>query len=274
MANGSAATDGWSVAELTERVADALAGDAVRAPNGRVRDLPDARAIRWYATIGLVDRPLAVPGRVARYGPRHLLQLVAVKRRQAQGRTLAQIQAELTGATDETLRKIARVPDEVLRLPDPLPLAASSGPPTAQPARPRFWAAAAPAEAAPAEAASGERAGEVPELGLFPLRPRPVEVYPEVTVAYQIGLPGGVTLSLSRAPTPDDLLAIQAASTGLLALLADRDLLVAPPDADPPAGNRRYGFRPNEAEPTGVQAQEQPPTEPAPPHEGHEGDAR
>src|SRR3954467_5893717 len=46
-------------------------------------------------------------GRAALYGPRHLLQLVAIKRRQAQGRTLAEIQAELVGASERNLRRIA-----------------------------------------------------------------------------------------------------------------------------------------------------------------------
>src|SRR3954449_10098324 len=105
----------WTMVELVARVAAALDGAAYAgAPNGRVRDVPDARAIRWYATIGLVDRPAAMRGRTALYGPRHLLQLVAVKRRQAQGRTLAEIQQELAGAGDTALREIAAVPDALL----------------------------------------------------------------------------------------------------------------------------------------------------------------
>src|SRR5258708_35498981 len=104
--------DDWTLDELAERVGQALAADAVRAPNGRVRERPDGRAIRWYATIGLVDRPFTGRGHTARYGARHLLQLVAIKRLQAQGRSLAEIQAELTGATDATLSRIAELPDE------------------------------------------------------------------------------------------------------------------------------------------------------------------
>src|SRR5215211_913576 len=104
----------WTLDELVERVGDALAAEYSGAPNGRVRDLPDRRAIRWYTTIGLVDRPLGMRGRVALYGPRHLLQLVALKRRQAQGRTLAEIQAELAGAPDEALASIAAVPANLL----------------------------------------------------------------------------------------------------------------------------------------------------------------
>jgi hypothetical protein len=45
---------------------------------------------------------------VARYGPRHLRQLVAIKRLQAQGLALAQIQARLTGATDAVLEQVAQ----------------------------------------------------------------------------------------------------------------------------------------------------------------------
>src|SRR4051812_34835185 len=118
--------EGWPLAELVRRAQLAL-GD-VAAPNGRVTAMPDARVIRWYATIGLIDRPLAGPGRAARYGPRHLRQLVAVKRPQAMGRSLAEIQAELTGGPDAVLDPIAEVSaallahgvteDDVSRAPD------------------------------------------------------------------------------------------------------------------------------------------------------------
>src|SRR3982751_791008 len=101
--------DGWTLAELAHQVERALATDGVRPPNGRVREVPDGRAIRWYATIGLVEKPAGRRSRPGRYGPRHLLQVVAVKRRQAAGRSIAEIQAELIGATDTTLREIAQL---------------------------------------------------------------------------------------------------------------------------------------------------------------------
>jgi DNA-binding transcriptional MerR regulator len=109
----------WKIAELAELAAGALAagdqpeGRLARA-NGRVRDVPNERLIRWYVTVGLLDPPLSRRGRVAWYGPRHLLQLVAIKRRQVEGRSLAEIQAELAGATNASLAGIARVPDAVL----------------------------------------------------------------------------------------------------------------------------------------------------------------
>lgn len=106
-------TEEWTLDELAQRAGQALAADAVRAPNGRVRERPDGRAIRWYATIGLVDRPSTGRGRAAKYGEHHLLQLVAVKRLQALGRSLAEIQIELAGATEAMLRRIADLPEGV-----------------------------------------------------------------------------------------------------------------------------------------------------------------
>jgi DNA-binding transcriptional MerR regulator len=73
--------------------------------------VPDQRTIRWYSTIGLLDRPTAMRGRTALYDRRHLLQLVAIKRLQADGHTLADVQQRLVGATESTLTDIARLPN-------------------------------------------------------------------------------------------------------------------------------------------------------------------
>ncbi|MFF4614451.1 MerR family transcriptional regulator [Nonomuraea jabiensis] len=100
---------GWTIGELAERAALALRASSDGAPalNGRVRDVPGERLIRWYTTIGLVDPPLTRRGRVAQYGRRHLLQLVAVKRLQAAGHSIAEIQTALAGATDRMLETAA-----------------------------------------------------------------------------------------------------------------------------------------------------------------------
>jgi DNA-binding transcriptional MerR regulator len=136
-------TELWTLDQLTDLVGTALAVDYPGQVNGRVRAVPDRRAIRWYSTIGLVDRPAEMRGRTALYGRRHLLQLVAIKRLQSRGRTLAEIQAELSGATDRTLRSIAALPTE------PSAAAASPAPelrpepalePMPEPSRERFWA--------------------------------------------------------------------------------------------------------------------------------------
>src|SRR5689334_3911083 len=181
----------WTIDELVERVGAALAAEYPGAPNGRVRDVPDKRAARWYATTGLVDRPSAMRGRTALYERRHLLQLVAVKRLQSEGRTLADIQAELAGATDQTLAAIARVPDGLLEAGDPPPQEA---------VRPRFWA-----EPAAAPAAAPPPAKAVPLNG--------------------VALGGGAVLLVPGAPTAADTADIAAAARPLLDLLAARGLL-------------------------------------------------
>ena len=119
----------WTLDELAERVETALAVDYRGQTSGRVRAVPDRRAIRWYTTIGLIDRPAAHRGRTALYGPRHLLQLVAVKRLQARGLPLVSIQQELAGATDTQLARVARLPAGVAAGPVPgaAPAAAASG---------------------------------------------------------------------------------------------------------------------------------------------------
>src|SRR6266536_1345244 len=196
----------WTLDDLVDRVQAALAGDRYPgAPNGRVRDVPDRRAVRWYAPLGLVDRPAGMRGRVALYGPRHLLQLVAVKRRQAEGRSLAEIQAELAGAPDAILAAIAHVPTELLEVPP-----AANGDTVA---RPRFWTAAPAPALAPAPAAAPA-----------PSAARRSAVAGNGTLA-GVPLGGGAVLLLPVPPDPDDLAALTEAARPLLDLLAARGLL-------------------------------------------------
>jgi len=192
----------WTQEELVRRVAAALAGPAYSgAPNGRVREVPDRRTVRWYTTIGLVDRPAAMQGRTALYGPRHLLQIVAIKRLQAQGRSIAEIQAELVGATEATLRRVAAVADEVLTGPVVDESTEASKPER----RERFWAEP-PAPATPVKTAVAD----------------------SVRMRAAVDLPGGALLllpGLPGRPDDEDLRAIHAAAQPLLDLLAERGLL-------------------------------------------------
>jgi DNA-binding transcriptional MerR regulator len=175
----------WTLGELSDRVADALAVGYDGQPSGRVRELPNSRTIRWYTTIGLVDRPAAMRGRTAMYSRRHLLQLVAVKRLQAAGRALADIQRDLVGATEETLERIAVVPQAVPR-----------------PARPgRFWAAA--------PAAAGNSNNDDTVNNTVAARVHGIRLNDTVTVL----------LGVTRAPTDDEIAAIEAAAAPLLDLL-------------------------------------------------------
>ncbi|MGN9780043.1 helix-turn-helix domain-containing protein [Nonomuraea sp. ZG12] len=199
-------SDTWTIGELAEHAADALRAHG-QPLNGRVRDVPGERLIRWYTTIGLVDPPLSRRGRIARYGRRHLLQLVAVKRMQAGGMSIADIQAALAGATDAMLEE-----------------AAGSGAQRPAPAAPppdgrgtRFWTRS-PADTVSARPdtthgttpqgdGTGEGAAGAPVRG--------------------VRLGGGVSLLLDgagRTLTKDDVQAVLAAAGPLLAVLEERKL--------------------------------------------------
>src|SRR5436309_12298236 len=104
----------WTLDELCAQVALALAVDYAGAGSGRVRDVPDRRTVRYYTTLGLIDRPAEMRGRTALYGRRHLLQLVAIKRLQSQGLTLAELQQRLLGQTTAALERLARLSVEVV----------------------------------------------------------------------------------------------------------------------------------------------------------------
>jgi DNA-binding transcriptional MerR regulator len=187
----------WTLDELTARVALALADDYDGAPNGRVRDVPDPRTIRYYTTIGLLDRPGELRGRTAFYGRRHLLQLVAIKRLQAQGLTLHQVQERLLGLTDGDLERIARLPPTASALPAPDPV-----PSQAPAARDRaFW------KTTPAPAADPT-----------PLLPQGLPLSDDVLLL----------LTPARPADEADLQALRAAAAPLLKLLAQRRLIRTP----------------------------------------------
>lgn len=206
--------EGWTLGELVSRVGQLLADAQVRAPNGRVTEVPDARVIRWYATIGLMDRPSGMRGRTALYGPRHLLQLVAVKRLQAQGHPLADIQAQLAGATDAVLRRIAGPTsqpapgDATGDATSDAPGDATGGAAVDRAAR--FWAQ--PSSRVPPRPQSSPR-----------FLPQPPSSPPPVLAGVALG--GGAVLLLPATPQEADLAEIEAAARPLLDLLARRGLL-------------------------------------------------
>ncbi|NDU76338.1 MerR family transcriptional regulator [Actinomadura sp. DSM 109109] len=244
--------DTWTIAELADRAGAALAADGSAQVSGRVRDLPNERLIRWYTTIGLVDPPLGRRGRTALYGPRHLLQLIAVKRRQAEGRSIAEIQVELAAATDADLARIAALPAPPGARPAP---EASHGRPAQHPS-----SNTAPAQdadrrrASPAAPARPERTAEGGERDGF-WRARPDVSFrrdvitsgygePRPAVVQGVRLAPGLTVLLEVPDlSGDDLAAIETAARPLLdelrrrGLLAPARLPAESPDfqpADPP----------------------------------------
>jgi DNA-binding transcriptional MerR regulator len=206
----------WTLPELVAEVAARIA--ALPAPkNGQVRAVPDERTVRYYVTLGLLDRPSAMRGRTALYGPRHVAQVVAIKRLQAMGRSLSEIQQLWPTLDDPTLARMSGV----------------ALPPAARPAaRAEFWKR----EPRPAGATAS---GGAPELdaGGAPAKiggpSAPPVVAPAGAVELRIELAPHVALSLSVVDdrvtvSPADVRAIRAAAAPLLAELASRRLASHP----------------------------------------------
>ena len=121
----------WTIEELTRVAERVLRQDYWGQPSGQAAELPNLRTVRYYTTLGLLDRPM-MRGRVAYYTRRHLAQLVAIKRLQAEGLTLAEVQQRLYGLPNDALERIARLPESLETLDAPTPPA-----PTRR--RRRFW---------------------------------------------------------------------------------------------------------------------------------------
>ena len=174
----------WTLSELVGEVEARLR--ALPPPkNGQVRAVPDDRTVRYYGTIGLLDRPLAMRGRTALYGVRHLAQVVAIKRLQTAGKSLGEIQAMWPTLDDDTLSRLSGIP---------LTTRAKTK------ARPSFWKTPPAASAPPAVKPPGE----------VEIR---IELAPGAVLA--VSMPdAGIALS------PADVRALRAAAAPLVSELA------------------------------------------------------
>lgn len=103
----------WTIEQLAQAAQAALQAGYWGQPNRQASELPTPRAIRYYTMLGLLDRPV-MRGRTAYYTRRHLAQLVAIKRLQAEGLSLVEIQQRLYGLTDDALEQIAQLPAEAM----------------------------------------------------------------------------------------------------------------------------------------------------------------
>jgi DNA-binding transcriptional MerR regulator len=205
----------WTLDDLGAQVAVALAVGYDGQRNGRVRDVPDRRTIRYYTTLGLIDRPVELRGRTALYGRRHLLQLVAIKRLQARGLSLAEVQHQLLGLTDTALGRIARRPADMgssarSQPPEAPPREAATGRRAAA-----FWSTppAPPAEPATAEEPAARHLEECPREADLPLQ------------GIRLSMAVTLLLAASRPVEEDDIEALRAAAGPLLKLLDKRRLL-------------------------------------------------
>lgn len=103
----------WNIEQLENLARAALRASAYEGQvSGHIRDFPNRRTIRYYTTLGLLDRPAEMRGRTAYYGRRHVLQLVAIKRLQARRLSLGEIQQVLVGTDDRALARCANLPSD------------------------------------------------------------------------------------------------------------------------------------------------------------------
>jgi DNA-binding transcriptional MerR regulator len=194
----------WTLSELVAEAAARL--EALPPPkNGQVRAVPDERTIRYYAALGLLDRPASMRGRTALYERRHLAQVVAIKRMQSAGHSLADIQRMWSTLDDGTLSRMSGVP-------------IASG--KAKAARKEFWKRAAEPGAEVAE----PRPTMTTRVAAAPRPTATINVPLDANVSIVIALSDDAAVSLS----PADVRAVRAAAAPLVAELAKRGL-IAPP---------------------------------------------
>jgi DNA-binding transcriptional MerR regulator len=217
------------VAEVATRIA------ALPAPkNGQVRAIPDDRTVRYYATIGLLDRPAAMRGRTALYGQKHVAQVVAIKRLQALGRSLSEIQTLWPTLDDPTLARMSGV----ALAPQGMP-----------PARAAFWKRVP--DPAATGAPTGDGQGADPAIAAMPGADAAMVGGADlagVTPPAAAGAPGAVELRIELAPhvvlslslvgesvavSPADVRALRAAAAPLVAELASRRLTSHPGGEEP-----------------------------------------
>lgn len=217
----------WTLSELVDEAAARL--EALPPPkNGQVRAVPDERTIRYYATIGLLDRPAAMRGRTALYSRRHLAQVIAIKRMQSAGHSLADIQAMWSGLDEVTLGRMSGVQ-----------VAAGKG----RAARKEFWKREAEMSAQTEPPQPQPQPQRQPQPILAPATPSTPIVLPTPTftpypaapapttttisvpldgnVSIVIAVPDDAAVSLS----PADVRALRAAAAPLVAELAKRGLM-------------------------------------------------
>ena len=187
----------WTIHELGRQVEDALAANYPGARNGRIRAVPDSRTIRYYTTLGLLDRPAAMRGRTALYSQRHLRQLVAIKHLQARGLSLTEVQQVLAALPEQDLFQLVPLPE---RRPTPARTVAS---------RATFWRTHLPEEDAEHTLEAASRTPQVVSRGASGSA---IEHYTGLTLG------PGVTLLMRGvlSPTADDIHALQRAAVPLM----------------------------------------------------------
>jgi DNA-binding transcriptional MerR regulator len=210
-------TEPWTLSELVEE-GTALIAQLPPPKNGQVRAVPDERTVRYYLTIGLLDRAVATRGRTSLFGKRHLAQVVAIKRLQTTGKSLAEIQALWPTMDDETLARMSGV------ALDPKPRATRKDFWRREPTIADLAPPPTPTTRSPLAPPDDHRGRAEPGPRNDHRQPPPLD-HRVSPVELRIELAPDVTLTVSLADTgfdTTDLGAIRAAAAPLLAELARR----------------------------------------------------
>ncbi|MBI3830414.1 MAG: MerR family transcriptional regulator [Planctomycetes bacterium] len=202
----------WTLGELCALVEHALARDYAGPANGQVRAVPDARTVRYYTTLGLLDRPAEMRGRTAYYARRHLLQIVAIKRLQAQGLPLAAIQERLVGLTNAKLEDIAHLPAQLVE-----DLSAAAG-------GLRATDEGALVSVSPAQEAEASRRETLFWAAAPVPAPPPTEVSPVRAQGVDLSADAMLLLTDVRTLSNEDLEALRRAAAPILEVLRTRGL--------------------------------------------------
>lgn len=217
--------------ELSEAASRALEAAGVTPANRQAKAVPAPRMVRYYLASGLLDRP-GSRGHELVFGRRHLLQLVAIKRLQAQGRSLDEIAGVMRSAGPGTLEALADLPPGAE--PEGLGDVTEPSPGAASPAarrQGRFWATGP----APARAVASATQGRPTAV-----RAAPVEAF---------RLAPGLVLVLDGQPPADApssgfLAELQQAAAPLISLLTTNGLLPPAAPAGTPTAPRGPGTGP------------------------------
>jgi DNA-binding transcriptional MerR regulator len=95
--------------QLADEAARLIEQFVPRQERGSVSELPDERMVRYYSTEGLISPPEARQGSAAVYGYTHLLQMLAVKRLQADHLPIRKIREIVENRSDAELEQLLGV---------------------------------------------------------------------------------------------------------------------------------------------------------------------
>jgi DNA-binding transcriptional MerR regulator len=95
--------------ELADEAARLLDQFVPRQDRGSVSEVPDERMVRYYSSEGLIASPEGKQGSAAVYGYAHLLQLLAVKKLQADHLSIKNIRELVEGKAERDLEQILNI---------------------------------------------------------------------------------------------------------------------------------------------------------------------